>query len=914
MGRWAITAMLVAQTLALATPAAAQRTTGTIAGVVSDATGAVLPGVTVTLRSDAVPGAPTTVTSETGGYRFVGLPPGTYKLTFEISGFTTLNQEGIIVGVGATVDLNPQLKVSTLAESITVSGESPVVNTASTQVSTNFNREHVANIPQRRFTFFDLINQAPGVQPATQTSSRSVALGSNTTDNSYQLDGTDFTAPLTGAAWPWPNTDAIEEVEVLQLGASAEYGNVQGAVFNVVTRQGGNAFRGDGNVYYQSQNLTGRNTTDEEDDGLPYNRDRYIDSTWQLGGPIKKDKLWFFGSYQYQRDYESQPGTPPEFPAKFEADRVFGKLSYQMNNAQKLMFAYHDDYYRIPGRANALTAPTTITVENGHNPSPNVSYTNVLTPKTVLEVRYSGFYGVDHGDPLEPSEPRVKPRFNDLDSGQITGGIYSWYDGDSWKTGFNGKVTHFAERFLGGSHDLKLGVQYNSGGSDYILGPNDYIYTYSGAPAYGYTQLPWHQGGQMNSIGVFFDDTYRLGSRVTLNLGLRYDHSTAGIRSYPVLDANGDETGAESPERDGLFTWNSVSPRAGIVLKLNESGRTVVKAHAGRYYRGIVTGEFDNTSPSVTPRFYFEFDSAGNRINFAQVSSNENLRVDPGFKNPYTDQFIVGFEHELVKNLGLMVNYTYKRGEDYGGWRDTAGTYVPVAYQDTTGAEPTGQTFTLFQLTSDPDGRLFQLTNPDAMFSRYHGLIVQAIKRMSDNWQGTFSIVFSESTGRLGSSLAAPNAAQTGTAGTFGQNPNDFVNTEGLLLADRPVMAKAQFVTNLPWRFLVGANILYQTGHMWSRQVRVAGLGFPSRPVINSEANTGDRRVADQTIVDVRLQKDFRIAGTAEASVFGDLLNLFNSDANQGVLARRADLTDTFGNPSVFVFPRRLMIGAKIRF
>ncbi|MGH9312608.1 MAG: TonB-dependent receptor [Vicinamibacterales bacterium] len=914
MGRWATRAMLVVLVLGPATPAAAQRTTGTIAGTVSDATGAVLPGVTVTLRSDAVPGTPTTVTSETGGYRFVGLPPGTYNLTFEVSGFTTLNQEGIIVGVGATVELNPQLKVSTLAESITVSGESPVVNTASTQVSTNFNREHVANIPQRRFTFFDLINQAPGVQPTTQTSSRSVALGSNTTDNSYQLDGTDFTAPLTGAAWPWPNTDAIEEVEVLQLGASAEYGNVQGAVFNVVTRQGGNALRGDGNFYYQHQNLTGRNTNDDVDDGLPYNRDRYVDTTWQLGGPIKKDRFWFFGSYQHQRDYESQPGTPPEFPAKFEADRVFGKLNYQINTDQKLMFAYHDDYYRIPGRATALTAPSTIVVEHGHNPSPNVSYTNVLSPKTVLEVRYSGFYGIDHGDPLESGQPRVQPRFNDLDSGQITGGIYSWYDGDSWKTGFNGKVTHYAERFLGGSHDLKLGVQYNSGGSDYVLGPNDYIYTYSGIPAYGYTQLPWHQGGQMNSIGVFMDDTFRIGSRVTLNLGLRYDRSTAGIRSYPVLDAQGKETGAESAERDGIFTWNSVSPRVGVVWKLNESGRTVLKAHVGRYYRGIVTGEYDNTSPSVTPRFYFEFDSRGNRINLEKVSDNLNLTVDPNFKNPYTDQFIVGLEHELVKNLGLMVNYTHKRGENYGGWRDIAGTYVPVEYRDTTGVEPTNQTFTLFRLVSDPDARLFQLTSPDRMFSRYNGLIVQAVKRLSDNWQGTFSVVLSKSTGRIGSSLSSPTASQFGTAGVFGQNPNDFVNTEGRLIADRPVMAKAQVVVNLPWRFLAGANVVYQTGRLWSRQVRVAGLGFPSRPTINTEANTGDRRVRDQTIVDLRLEKDFRLGGTADAAIFGDLLNVFNSDANQGVLARRADLADTFGDPSLFVFPRRLMVGAKIRF
>ena len=140
------------------------------------------------------------------------------------------------------------------------------------------------------------------------------------------------------------------------------------------------------------------------------------------------------------------------------------------------------------------------------------------------------------------------------------------------------------------------------------------------------------------------------------------------------------------------------------------------------------------------------------------------------------------------------------------------------------------------------------------------------------------------------------------------------MNTEGRLIADRPVIAKAQFVVNLPWRFLVGTNVLYQTGRLWSRQVRVADLGFPARPTINSEANTGDRRVPDQTIVDVRLEKSFDFGGRANASVFGDFLNLFNSDANQGVLSRRADQEDTFGDPSTFVFPRRLMIGAKIRF
>jgi hypothetical protein len=377
-----------------------------------------------------------------------------------------LSREDVSVPLGGTVEINVQLKVSALAETVTVSGEQPVVDTTTAQVGTNFNRNWVENAPQRRFTFFDLINQAAGVSPSTSDSERSTAFGGNSTDNSYQLDGTDFTAPLTGAAWPWPNTDAIEEVEVLSLGASAEYGNVQGAVFNVVTRQGSNAFHGDGNFYFQHDNLTSRNTTDAEDDGFPYHRDSYVDTTWQVGGPIMKDKFWFFGSFQYQKDSDSPAGSDPAFPAKSLAKRVLGKLNYQFNATHKLQFAYHDDYYDIPDPAQtALTAPSTLVLEHGHNPSPNLTWTSVPTGKTVVEARYSGFYGKDHGDPLQAGEPRVKPRYYDLDTGQVTGGIYSFYDGDIWKTAVSGKISHFAENFLGGSHDVKLGVQYDYGGS-----------------------------------------------------------------------------------------------------------------------------------------------------------------------------------------------------------------------------------------------------------------------------------------------------------------------------------------------------------------------------------------------------------------------------------------------------------------
>jgi len=907
--------------IGLCAPAYAQRTTGTIVGTVTDESGAVLPGVTVTLSGAGVAGTPTTVTGDTGTYRFPSVPPGDYKLTFALQGFGTVNHERVVVPLGETVEIAAQMKVSTLQETVTVTGESPVVNTASTEVSTNLNREWVENAPQRRFTFFDLINQAAGVSPATSTSSRSQSFGSSTTDNSYQLDGTDFTAPSTGAAWPWPNTDAIEEVQVLSLGASAEYGNVQGAVFNVVTRQGSNEFHGDGNLYFQHQNLTGRNTDESQDDGLPYNRDKFVDTTWQVGGPVMRDKLWFFGSFQYQEDAESQPGTDPEFPARSSAKRIFWKVNYQFNDNNKLQAQMHDDFYDIPGRATALTAPSTIGVEHGHNPSPGVMWTSVLSNKTFVEARYSGFYGIDHGDPQESGQPRVQPRFQDLETGAITGGIYSWYDGNSWKSAVSGKLSHYAEDFMGGSHDVKLGVQFDEGGSDYAIGPNDYIYTYGSTPAYGYTQLPYHVGGQKKSIGMYVDDTFRIGSRVTLNLGLRYDWSRGSIRSYPVLDREGNETGESSPEVPEVFTWNSVSPRLGLIFKLNESGRSMAKIHMGRYYRGIVTSEFDNTTPSVTPRFLFDgtyVNGLPNPDSLELVSDNTAFGVDPDFKNPYTDQYIFGFEQELLTNLGLQVNYVYKRGENYGGYNEINGTYVSVPFVDDRGVDASGATYQVQRLISPAEDRFFLLTNPDGMFSRYNGLSIQAQKRMANRWQLTGGITFSKSEGRLGSSRPStststptPIASQTGTAGIFGQNPNDFVNSDGRLIGDRPIVAKLQFLYEAPYGLMFGLNYTHQDGRLYGRQIRIAGLGIPT--TIWAEPLDGRRRVPDWNLFDVRIQKDFTLAGNTKIAAFGDLLNLFNADTTESV-GSQSGLASNFGVPSRFLYPRRLMLGGKIKF
>ncbi len=901
---WLLTAVAL---IAAPTSALAQRTTGDIRGIITDESGGVLPGVTVTLRGPAVQGTPTTVSNELGVFRFPNLAPGVYEISVELAGFATKTQTGIPVALGATQEVPVQMNVSTQQETILVVAETPVVDAATTEITTNFNREWVENAPVRRFTFFDLINNSPGVAASTATSSRSSSFGSATNENLYLLDGTDFTAPLSGAAWPWPNTDAIEEVQVLSLGANAEYGNVAGAVFNIVTRQGSNQFHGDTNFYYQNDSLTGVNTDDDEDAGEPYHRAKFIDTTTQLGGPIIKDKLWFFGSYQFQEDHESQPGTPSAFPAKSNASRYFYKFNYSLNQNHRLQFQVHDDFYEIPQRATAVDAPSSVSLNHGHNPSPGLLYTAVINPTTVVEARYSGFYGSAKTDPLNGGD-NIAKRFKDLDTGNITGGIYYWYDGKSFKTAFAGKVTKYADNFLGGQHDFKVGVQYNSGGGESLNGYNDYIYTYSGVPTSGYVQNPFWRGGRMRALGTYVDDTMRVG-RLTLNLGLRYDYSTGYFNSFDILDANANPVGS-SPAVDKLFDWQVFSPRLGATFKLNEAGTSLLKASFGRYYRGIVTGEFDNATPSIAPRYTFggTYNAAGVPQDLELFTDNSQIRIDEGFDNPYTDQLILTFEHQLTDRIGLSVSGVYKQSDDQSGWRDIGGTYANV----TRDAE--GKTFNLQQLTSGAASRLFQLTNPGDIENDYKGFNLQLTKRMSDRWQGNIGLTLSKAEGRYGSNNArsSPTTTPNSTAGIFGQNPNDYVNSDSILLHDRPVLFKTQLVYQAFWELTLAGNYQYQSGRPWGREVRFNGL-VPGATRVFYEPMNDDQRVDAINQLDLRLEKAIRFGPTVEGAVFGDFLNAFNSGAAQSVLDRRFT-NSNFAVPSFFVPPRRLMLGAKFRF
>ncbi len=297
----------------LATSVVAQRTTGGITGSVKDGTGAVLPGVTVDLTGEYVMGAQTSVTNENGVYRFLNLAPGTYNLAFTIAGFAPFNRNGLVVALGMTTEENVTMQLSSVSESVTVTGASPVVDTIASDVSTNYDNEWVDNAPVARNSFYRFHRRrSRRATPRRRTITNAMVYGS-ARSTTTPTSSTARTSPITSSArlslprTPTPSRRLRSSPSAPRrsTGAFRERSSISSP------SRGATAFHGDANFYYQADGLTGRNTTEEEDDGFPYYRDSFPDFTGQIGGPIKKDKIWFFGSYQKQIDASSPVGVDP---------------------------------------------------------------------------------------------------------------------------------------------------------------------------------------------------------------------------------------------------------------------------------------------------------------------------------------------------------------------------------------------------------------------------------------------------------------------------------------------------------------------------------------------------------------------------------------------------------------------------
>ncbi|MCK4308052.1 TonB-dependent receptor [candidate division WOR-3 bacterium] len=884
-----------------------QRLTGKIVGTVTDEEAAPLPGVTVDISSISLMGIRSDVTSDRGTYRFPNLQPGIYKVVFTLEGFQTVERYKIRVMVGGTATVNAILKPRTLEEAITVIAEAPIIDVTKSGMSTNFDRDMIEKIPSGRDSFFGIIQQAPGVIRQSETSFRVMVFGSNAQSNIYLIDGVDISSPELGIAWTWPSEDMIDEVEVLGIGSPAEYGQFTGAVINIVQKSGGNTFNGNAFYYGQYDALTDDNNPDP-DKYFSYNRHKFYDTGFTLGGPIVKDKVWFFTAYNRRRDNDSSWQSDPQYFGIADRDLYMLKLSSQITGKHKLVVSgqwFKDNYAGTP---TAYDMPETITSDGLTEWSWNILYTWLVSRNSIFELKYGGWWcDEDDGVPTQGGDLNKRLHY-DLLTGVASGAPWYAVFWDIARHQASVSFTHFAEDFLAGDHEIKLGVQYNRGwnhGKGGYCGGGFY-YDYGGEPYLLYEQQQWQYGGLINAIGAFVDDTWKIGDRLTLNLGLRADYQNADYPEFHRM-INWDELDELAPGIDNIITWKSISPRIGLAFQLTPDGKTLLKAHYGRYYDALLAAQFNWPGPGTTDWFAYFWTGTGWEL-FDMLTGEMGYNIDPDLKNPYADQFSIGLEREIFPDFSIGALFVYKDEKDLLGQEDRGATYEAVQRV----SPDNGETYTVYNQVSPAGSNEYWWGNPPEYDVTYRGLIFTLTKKYSNNWMMNTSLTWSKNEGLICTAHTTHQNAMGWYAGSFGRDPTDLVNARGELQSDRRWVFKFQAGYTFPWGILASVNYVYWTGNPYNNFVRVFDLNYVSYKRVFAEPR-GKKRFDTLNKLDLRIQKTFNLYSTVRLHVMLDIFNVLNDDAI-GDFHSYNLWSDSYGEPRRMIFPRRVQVGVKLQF
>jgi hypothetical protein len=729
MKKTVVFALLAVSVLLSGLASAQQLQTGTIRGTVTEENGPPLPGVNVTAKGPKLIGQVTDVTNEAGLFRLPAIPPGTYTVTFELSGFQPVKRENVVVNVGMTVTLNIQMKQSTLLEEITVTAASPVVDIQNTKIVTQIDANMMMNLPMAR-SLTNLINMTPGTIS-------SVTHGGTGISASYEVDGINVNDPSMNGRFVTVEYDAMEEVEIITGGLPAQVGNTGGSFVNVVTKSGGNTFDGVIQGYYNAEKLNEILFSDEQIKALGVGKPTFaiynIQASGILGGPIIKDKLWFFLDAGLTRNKSLASFLPTTILGKEYTQYTpyntnyqgFGKVTAQVakNLRAFVMVNYSRPYTPYSGGGTYVTwEATQKRLDNNWAFTANASW--ILSPNTFIDFRAAMadiYWDIR-------SQPGTENNYAYSDG--YTG--YSWgntgrMDEPVWRNTKQASIrlTHFQDSFLGGDHEIKAGVEVQTGVDEWTWWRNNPIswsyyngspwyyrglYGLSGPhPTYGDGRLYIYVCGPEDSpnavngteirLGAFVQDSWTIRKRLTLNFGVRFDtyngympesHKavSAGIapsigrdlyESDPLVAFNpfGEIT---IPEWKDVMGWSPISPRFGATYDLFGDGRTAVKVAFSRYSEAMPVMYFQTVHPlrPVSYSFYWT-DLNNNGVPDASgvdkyvayggsplqmLESYYKQRIQPGIKAPMYNEYVASINHELFRNFNLGLQYIYHEKRD----------------------------------------------------------------------------------------------------------------------------------------------------------------------------------------------------------------------------------------------------------
>ncbi|MEP6994759.1 MAG: TonB-dependent receptor, partial [Acidobacteriota bacterium] len=706
--------LMVLVMLALAVPALAQfgEAKGGLFGRAVDEQGGSLPGVAVTLAGQGAPQNQTT--DARGEFRFLNLSPGTYTVTLALAGFSTVNRENVVVSLGRSTELTETLKLSSVAATVTVTEEAPLLDTRKVQSGAVISQAELTSIPTGRDPWV-LLQSVPGVTldrvnvAGSESGQQSTFASKGAVAGSFTLDGinqTDMSA--LGASALYYDFDTFQEVQVITGGSDPTIQGA-GAHINMITKRGTNEVHGSARINYVSDSFENENFD-------PTAGRRKIVSVQEYGveagGPLWKDNLWLWGAYgRNQIDIAVGAKTPPT-SSKTTLENLNGKLNWQALSSNALTIVGQHSNKLVFGRGAGANRPQAATTDQTLPQSTwKVEDSQVATSNLFFSAMYAGqdgFFGLD---------PEGK--------GQL------FYDGN---TGFLGTSPYFLaskrpQRQVKGDisyflttgnlgHELKAGFQYlkasefaqTGSPSNPPANPGDaqkvgaFINTYGEDAAGIFRDRNAAIGTKY--YAAFFGDTITM-DRLTINAGVRWDRQfgqsfpsvAAGNPSFPdVLPA------VVFPGREKDFTWNDWSPRAGITYAFGTNRNTVFKASYARFVDSVGTGLVGLTNPlgSSAGAYYPWNDANGDGIvQVGEVCTTCDLLAnygynltnpgdpgvsanafDPNLKAGKTDEFLVGVDHEIMPGLAAGISYTYRtyKGQTYGLPYDAAtGTIVTSA-------------------------------------------------------------------------------------------------------------------------------------------------------------------------------------------------------------------------------------------
>jgi len=715
--------------------------TGSLTGKVTDSENNPLPGCAVKVTGPALQGEMSFITTESGTFRFPALPPGEdYECLIEMPGFKKHHRTGLKISVGKSTAISVSMEMSTLEEEVTVVGVSPTVDVKKSKTAVTYSKNFIYNIPMNR-DLYDVLNSMPGsVSEGVSYRRTSYVAGGTVRGNQYSVDGVAINDPVVMYPMTNINIDVYEEVEMGLFGHSADVGIADGGFINIVTKSGGNNFSGGGTAEYYNQDMQMSLLSEEDLEAVgltkPTGWNSWQDFSLYLGGPIIRDRVWFFANgrfFNWKRDFNhviwndtiaAGERVYTLDAAPHDEYNIFGKLTFQLASNLRLMTTYNfttitEDFYtnRI-GNNLDVTATTKWDGETGHTTSGQLNWTVNQNLFVDARIGYiSRFFPIPYSDYAISDAPRDYDRY---------WGIYRnnpRFEETYLRKRFNPSVqaTMFLDNVLGGNHEWKFGVEFEgtSGNWDWWRQNPFLIYYYDG-DIYSYTSSSYDNRGRINSYicGTeegssvqentmrrwvdYVQDSWTLAERLTLNLGLRFDTSKGSFPEqfkaqsadpYGLLATLGDSPFSEYslPAMD-VLSWTHFSPRIGFSYDPFGDGRTSIKGSWSRYNEYLMIQYYSLANPNYpnTGSWYWFDDNYNGQIDMQDSFQNRYMPPDPftfQIENevntdataPYTDEFTLGVERELARDFSAGVTFIYKHKQnifedvnDYGFGADGA--------------------------------------------------------------------------------------------------------------------------------------------------------------------------------------------------------------------------------------------------